>query len=90
MRTSLNEIELAEKFLAGKMDPAESLLFRAKMLIDPALRLNVLSLKKTYAVIRFYGRKKLKSDLQTIHNELFNDPDKHQYQQDIHLLFSKT
>jgi hypothetical protein len=90
MRTSLNDIQHAEKFLTGKMDPAESLLFRAKMLIDPSLRLNVSLLKKTYSVIRFYGRKKMKSDVQVIHVELFNNPDKRQYHQDILKLFSKS
>jgi hypothetical protein len=90
MRTSLNEIQQAGKFLSGEMKPEESLLFRARLLVNPGLRLNVRLLKTTYSLIRYYGRKKLKSEFSAMHNELFSDRSRTQYQQEIHKLFLKN
>jgi hypothetical protein len=87
MRTSLNEIRHAEKYLFKQLNTEESLLFEAKMLINPLLRLNVSIQKKVYSLIRLYHRKKLKEELETIHENLFNHPDKKEFRESVHQLF---
>ena len=52
MRTSLNNIKQTEDYLSGQMSAGDSLLFKAKMLIDPSLRLSVVMQQKTYLLIR--------------------------------------
>lgn len=89
MTTSLNEIKTVEDFLNGKLIPEESLLFRAGLLIDPLLRMNVSMQKKTYSLIRLYGRRKLRSEITTIQEKIFNDPANALFKQRIEQLFSK-
>jgi hypothetical protein len=90
MRTSLNEIKQAEDFLSGNLKPAELLIFRARLLVDPRLRMHVSLLKKTYTLIRLYGREKLRSEITSVHNRMFSDPDRILFQQKILQLFSNS
>jgi hypothetical protein len=87
MRTSLNEISDAERYLFKQLSTEESLLFEAKMLINPLLRLNVSIQKKVYSLIRLYHRKKLKEEFEAIHEDLFNQPEKRAFQESVHQLF---
>lgn len=87
MRTSLNEIKHAEKYLFKQLNAEEALLFEAKMLVNPLLHLNVRVQEKIYSLIRMYHRKKLKEEFEVIHKNLFTDPAKKEFQQAIHQLF---
>ncbi len=87
MRTSLNEIQQIEAYLQGRLQPAEALLFRAKLLLDPALRLNLRGQKQAYLLLKRYHRHKLKKELSAVHEQLFNDPQKTAFQQEILHLF---
>lgn len=89
MRISLNKIKETEDFLFEKMDPGSSLLFKAKLLLDPFLNADVLLQKRTYMLVRYYGRKKLKDEIEAVHSKIFNDPTLADFQQNIHELFSK-
>ena len=89
MRTSLNEIKDTEKYLFKQLGAEELLLFEAKMLVDPVLRLNVRIQGKIYSLIRMYHRKKIKSEFEIIHDNLFSDPAKKEFQQSIHHLFKR-
>jgi hypothetical protein len=88
MTTSLNEIKQVEDFLHGKLKPEESLFFRAKLLINPVLRKNVSMQKKTYSLIRLYGRRKLKLEIAFVQEKIFNDPGKESYKKKIEKIFS--
>ena len=90
MRTSLNDIQQAEKFLSGNLLPKDALLFKAKLLMDPLLRLNMYMQEKTYLLIRLYGRKKLKSEIECVHEKFFHDPQKTTFRQKIVQLFPKS
>jgi len=87
MRTSLNEIKQVEKYLFNQLTTEESLLFEARMLTNPMLRLNVRVQEKIYSVLRFYHRKKLKEEFEHIHENLFKDPMKKDFQKSIYQLF---
>lgn len=88
MTTSLNEITQAEDFLQGNLKPEDSLVFRARLLVSPLFRKNFLAQQKTYSLIRLYGRRKLKSEIESIQEKFFNDPDNTFYRQKIEQLFT--
>lgn len=87
MRTSLAEIQQTEKYLLGEMDPGDALVFEARMLSNPLLKMNVFFQKKAYAVLRAYHRKKLKEEAEAIHQLLFNDPAKKDFREKIFQCF---
>jgi len=89
MKTSLNEIRQTENFLSGKLSGEESFVYEALMLINPLLKLNTHLQKKIYSLVKMYGRKKTKEEIEIIHQNLFNHPDQIRFQQNIHHLFLK-
>lgn len=76
MRISLNKIREIERYYQGAMEQNEAILFEEKMQKDSLLRLNVLLHEKVLALVRIYHRKKLKTELEEVHNRLFSDPAK--------------
>lgn len=87
MRTSLNNIRQAEAYIKGRLAPQESLLFEARLLTDPLLRLNLRMQQKAYTLIRMFHRKKLKEEVAGVHEQLFNDPEQAAFRQQIKQLF---
>ena len=76
MRISLNNIREIERYVEGTMEQNEAILFEERTRKDSLLHLNVLLHKKVLALVRIYHRKKLKMELEEVHNRLFNDPEK--------------
>jgi hypothetical protein len=89
MRHSLNEIYTVEKFLSRQLMPGENLLFEARLLTNPPLRINVALQAKIHSAVKCYHRKQLKLSLKEIHNELFSDPRKKSFQREIIHYFNK-
>ena len=89
MRTSLTEIQQTEAFLQGQLAPQDKLFFEARLLTSPLLRLNLKLQKKVYALLQLYHRKKLKEEVGVVHQQLFNDPQKRAFQQEITQLFNR-
>lgn len=87
MRTSLNEIKLADEYLHGQLPAGDALLFEANMLLNSTLRENVYLQKTTHALITQYSRKKLKIELDAVHQKLFNNPIHQSFAQRILNLF---
>jgi hypothetical protein len=87
MKTSLNNTRETEEFLSGTMNADESLQFRFRMLLDPLWRKNVAFQQKTYAIIHAYSRKKMKEEIQAVHDKIFSDPQQALYQERIRELF---
>jgi hypothetical protein len=88
MKTSTNVSEI-ENYLFGKLDTPSKLVFEARLLINPVLKLNVESQRRLYSIIKLSGRRKIKSELEQIHRRLFSDIQKNIFQQGIHQLFNK-
>lgn len=88
MRTSLNEIRQIEKALQSELTPEDALVFEAKSLINPSLRLNIFWQKRIYELLRYYHRKKLKERAEQIHQKVFSDPSKSSFRKNILQLFS--
>jgi hypothetical protein len=89
MRTSLTEIQQTEKFLLGEMNPGDALVFEARMLSKPLLKMNVFFQKKVHAVLRAYHRKKLKEEAEAVHQQFFSDPAKKDFREMIFHCFKK-
>ena len=88
MRT-LRETEQIELYLLGKMKPATKLVFEARLLIDPVLKFHVQCQQKVYAILKKSGRRHLKSEIERVHRQLFDDVSKKEFQQNVYKLFLK-
>ncbi len=73
MRTSLNELRVAEAYLLRTAPPGEQLVFEARLILEPALRQETSWQQKTYGVIREYGRQQLQAEIREVHQKLFSD-----------------
>ncbi|WP_183557108.1 hypothetical protein [Mucilaginibacter sp. SP1R1] len=87
MRTFLNNIAQAEAHLLKKSNPANALLFEAKMLLDDELQNNVSSQQQAYSLVQQYGRKQLKAEIEAVHQQLFNQPGHLGFRQKIARIF---
>jgi hypothetical protein len=74
MKTSLTDIARTEKFLRDELRPPEVLVYEAQMIVDEDLRKNTFYHRVVHSLVRAYHRKKLKAEVQEVHDKLFNDP----------------
>jgi len=72
MRTSLNELQLAEGYLLQTATPAEKLVFEARLMVQPSLREETHWQQKTYDIVREYGRQQLLTEIADVHRKLFS------------------
>jgi hypothetical protein len=79
MRTSLNRTKQIDDHLLNRYSVEDNLVFQALQILDPGLKIDVMWQKKTLYFIRQYGRRKLKAEIDAVHQQLFNKP--------IHLRF---
>jgi hypothetical protein len=89
MSTLLIEIRYAEKYLSGKMSAEDALVFEAKLLTNPVLKMNVYFLEKTFHLLKLYHRRRLKEEAQAAHQRLFSDPNKAEFSGHIFQLFKR-
>lgn len=87
MRTSMSETILIERFLQGELSALERQTFKAQMLQNPRLRLRVYFQKKVHLLVKLYHRKRLKAEMEEIHQDLFQNPTKAEFQQVISNIF---
>lgn len=87
MRTLRSNVQRIERYLQGSLSMSDKLIFEAQLLLQPKLRMDLYFQKKTYQLVRIYHRKKLKEELETLHQQIFNDPDNIVFQQNIYGLF---
>ena len=87
MRTSLNEIKLIDDHLFGTAHPADALLFDAMLILDNALPEKIEWQQNAHAAVQQYGRKKLKAEIDAVHQKLFSAPQHLHFRQKILKLF---
>lgn len=88
MRTSLNEIKEIEQHLMGNTPSDVALVFEAKVLTQPALRMHVHLQQKISRLVKLFHRKRMKQDLDKMHDQIFTDPLKSKFRQQITQLFN--
>ncbi|MGN7989958.1 hypothetical protein ACTJKC_21620 [Pedobacter sp. 22226] len=89
MKTSLHELRSIEHYLLSDNKDGESFLFEAKLILQPELEEQVYWQNKTYQMVRNYGRKQLKNELNNIHETLFNTDEHQSFRQKVMRLFCK-
>ncbi|WP_418499232.1 hypothetical protein [Flagellimonas sp.] len=87
MMTSRNNTRVIDHYLHGEPSFADKLLFEARLAVDPVLKSDFHFQKKTHRLLKMYHREKLREELEALHRELFNDPDKIRFRQSISQLF---
>jgi hypothetical protein len=88
MRTSLNDIKQIDDYLLKYAGQADQRLFEARLILQPALREQLLWQQKTYAVIHQYSRRQLKAEIESVHQHLFTEPEHTSFRNRIMALFS--
>ena len=87
MRTSLNKIAQTEAYLLKRANPANALLFKAKILLDQDLQAHVSQQRQVYSLVQQYGRKQVKAEIEAVHQQLFNQPEHLSFRQKIARIF---
>ena len=87
MRTSLNNLRDIERYVEGLMPRGEEVLFEGRLHGNPTLRTNLFLYRKVMALVRMYHRKKLKVELEDVHQRLFSDPLKATFRKRILKIF---
>lgn len=87
MRTSLNELKAIDDHLFRLMPGADNFLFEARLMLDDELRTKVFQQQETHVLIQEYGRKQLKTEIDAVHQRLFNDTRPHSFAAKILRLF---
>lgn len=85
----LNEVKEIENYLFQKLDGPSNVVFEARLLIDPVLKLRVAWQRKVYSIVKMSGRRKIKSEVESVHRKLFDNPNNRIFQQEIFQLFTK-
>jgi hypothetical protein len=88
MRTSLIETEQIEAHLLQLSDPGDSLVFEARLLLEPGLLEKLQWQKETYHIVRIYGRDQLKKEIEAVRQKLFTQPEHINFSQKIRRLFT--
>ncbi|GJM35630.1 MAG: hypothetical protein DHS20C18_46310 [Saprospiraceae bacterium] len=88
MRTSLRDIQQIEAYLLKIASPEASRAFETRLLLEPELQEKLNWQKKAYTLIRNYGQKQLKAELETIHQKLFTEPEYAGFKQKIIRFFN--
>lgn len=87
MKTLLNDTKLIEGYITNTLKVDERLVFEARLILEPWLRYNIMIQKKLHHLVKHYGRRKLKNQLESIHHRLFNDPSRIEFQKRIFKMF---
>jgi hypothetical protein len=88
MRTSLNDIQQIDDYLLKIAGKADSLVFEARLILQPALQENLLWQQRTYEIIRQYSRRQLKAEIAAVHQQLFTEPEHIPFRRKIMGFFS--
>lgn len=74
MRKSLRDIEQIERYLEGKMATEEHRAFEVRRLCDTQLQDHVERQRSTYDLIREYGRRQMRRELDSVYHRLMRRP----------------
>jgi len=88
MPTSWNDTLQIEQYLDNSLKHGDALVFEARLLLNPELADNVQWQQKTYTLIKGYGRRQLKQEIDAVHRQLFTDPKHQRFSQKIRELFN--
>lgn len=88
MRTSFRDIVRTEQYLRDEMAGDDGVVFRARLLIDPVLRQDLVFHRLLHRLVQLYHRKKLRREIHSVHQRLFRDRSNATFQESIVKLFN--
>lgn len=74
MKTSLNETREIDDYLHGMLSPEDATVMNARLLLNPALRLKCAAQRRLQSVVRAFGRRVMRQELQLRFDEMINNP----------------
>jgi hypothetical protein len=83
----LNEIKLIDGHIFNSNTPEDALLFDAKLILNPELQDQVRWQKKTHAIVKQYSCKKLRAEIEVVHQRLFDETEHKSFRQRILNIF---
>lgn len=87
MQTSLQKTKQIENYLLKKGNADDRLLTEAYIQINIDLAEEVQNQKKTYDLIRAYGRRQLRNEIKKVNHKLFHASKYHSFQHKIWSIF---
>ena len=89
MPTLSIETREIEAYLSGAQYPEESLIFQAKLVLQPGLAEKVKWQQQTYRLLQLYSRQKLRAEISEVESTLFNDAAHLSFRQKVFRLFKR-
>jgi len=84
----LIETGLIEEHLMQQSEPGDSLVFEARLLLEPELHEKMQWQQETYRMVKLYGRDQLKQEIEAVHQKLFTQAEHLSFSQKIRRLFT--
>ncbi|MES2133368.1 MAG: hypothetical protein V4506_13555 [Bacteroidota bacterium] len=82
------EAQYLENYLTGTLSPEDSLVMDARVLLDMGLNDKIIWQQRTYELVKAYGRKQLKMEIEKVHNQLFSEKRFSSFRQKIKNIFN--
>ena len=83
MKTSISETIQIEKYLLEQLSLGQKVLFEARLEHDESLRTKMFFQKVLRRLLMLYHRRKLKREITHIHDHLFQDPARIDFQKSV-------
>lgn len=87
MRTSLNELKAIDDYLFRLLPAEDNFLFEVRLILDDDLQTKLFQQQQIHVLMKQYGRKKLKAEIEAVHQQLFDDTRPHSFAAKILRLF---
>ena len=90
MRTSLRETQKLDDYTFRRQTEEERLLTEASLLLSPELQDKLHWQQQAYELVQLYGRRRLKEELETVHEQLFTESRFDKFRSRIYRIFKKS
>ena len=87
MSTSLHDTQIIEKYLSGRLTGPALATFKVRLLTDSQFELRVQRQKAAYETIKYYGRVRLRKEIETVRKRLFTNPGKAGFREKVNQIF---
>lgn len=89
MKTSLTNTKEIEDYLQERMTASQQLVFGAELLIDQEKHMHTIFQKRSYELVKLYARRKLRAEIESVHQKLFSEPKHSSFRKLILSIFGK-
>lgn len=89
MKTSLNELKQIDDYIMHKMNAEEVCLFQARLILQAELKEQLFWQQRSYEIIRQYGRRQLKLEIEQLHDKIFQSTEYEGFRNKVLRLFQK-